>query len=103
MSFWVCDRLMGCEGVSVFGSLFSRLRLFAEVSVGFSCATAADSLAALELSAMAGDFSQCVAPEFGLKTRFRVKPPTVIGSLSSGRRAAQTTRVLCYTANKQYS
>ena len=74
MSFWVCDRLMGCEGVSVFGSLFSRLRLFAEVSVGFSCATAGDSLAALELSAMAGDFSQCVAPEFGLKTRFRVKP-----------------------------
>ena len=81
MSFWVCDGLMGCECVSVFGSLFSRLRLFADVSVGFSCATAGDSLAALELSAMAGDFSQCVAPEFGLKTRFRVKPPTVIGSL----------------------
>jgi hypothetical protein len=46
------------------------LRLFADVSVGSSCATAGDSLAPLELSAMAGDFSQCVAPEFGLKTRF---------------------------------
>jgi hypothetical protein len=50
----------------------------------------------LELSAMAVGFSQCVAPEFGLKTRFRVKPPTVIGSLvyvgqrkQRARRAAQ--------------
>jgi hypothetical protein len=65
----------------MFGSLFSRLRLFADVSVGGSCATAGDSLAPLELSAMVGDFPQCVALEFGLKTRFRVKPPTVIGSL----------------------
>jgi hypothetical protein len=70
MSFWVCDRLVASEGFSVLGSLFSRLRLFADVSVGSSCATAGDSLAPLELSAMAGDFSQCVAPEFGLKTRF---------------------------------
>jgi hypothetical protein len=67
MSLWVCDRLMG---VSVFGSLFSRLRLFADVSVELSCATAGDSLMPLEWSAMAGGFSQCVAPEFGLKTRF---------------------------------
>jgi hypothetical protein len=81
MSFWVCDRLVACEGVSVFGSLFSRLRLFADVSVGGACATAGDSLAPLELSAMVGDFPQCAALEFGLKTRFRVKPPTVIGSL----------------------
>jgi hypothetical protein len=67
MSFWVCDRLVASEGFSVLGSLFSRLRLFADVSVGSSCATAGEPL---ELSAMAGDFSQCVAPEFGLKTRF---------------------------------
>jgi hypothetical protein len=93
---------MAREGVSVFGSLFSRLRLFADVSVGGSCATAGDSLAPLELSAMVGDFPQCVALEFGLKTRFRVKPPTVIGSLLYVG-TAQTTRVPCCTAEKQYS
>ena len=55
MSFWVCDRLEACEGVSVLGSLFSRLRLFAEVSLGNSCAATGDSVAPLEWEAIVGE------------------------------------------------
>lgn len=63
MSFWVCDRLVACEGVCVLGSLFSRLRLFADVSVEGSGATTGDSLAPLAVEAIAVVFRSASRPE----------------------------------------